>query len=1047
MFKFDKLLLILLIGICLIITIVLLDVVIDPVNLIRTVHAQIIATESPIPEETVVPTLEGSITPIPEGTVVPTLEESNAEMILEIEEEISRQEDTGWDVFISEGFAFEIHFPIEVVQKKSILNQDAVNSGAGFQTQAPVWQFRLDKPVYYQGTNLIDASLLIHVLVGQEQENQCSSFKQGSIFQTPNQMLDSLVEVVINGISYKVDEVIEGVMGEFYHRISYRTFANDACYELTQLLQYRNMDSLVDSTIIEFDQSAVLGELNQVLDTFTILDIEPTFPEQSYPLPETLSSAVAKSVTGNVDGLDVSHWQGTINWTKVANAGYVFTFAKGTEGVGWTDTKFTYNMNSGDNAGVMMGVYHFARPDLGNSGAAEANYFLSVAGDYLKSGYLRPVLDLEVGTSLGKTALSNWVLEWMQTVKDRTGIEPLIYTNLNYINNYLTDAVTQYDLWIAYWSCSPTPTYYIPPTGKWRDWAFWQYYGPGGCGGNAGYVPGITTNIDLNIFNGVESGLQEYDASSHLWVSLSSDAYNVPAPYYADITANVNGDTTGPIEYAFWWDCPSLESDISLVEGVCGVLPVPAQGNCLKNEVGMRCIGINNELQLAEYTYQEIGNYTAKVIVKRGAAAPAEDRYKISTYNPITGIRVYPESPGAGTANYPYILYTRSFLTTSVAGAYSLEIIQPATGETLGSRCRQVPGDARLEELFNFTFTNSQAGLATYEIWARYRAGGTCPIVESSEDDQVWNYSINWGLGEFDLRRLDGSVLINGGQDDLGEIRISYENTALYLVKNNSPSASLIVHSLTTENPFNVTVIHNTEGLVVEPLSEAAVGITYQVDETGPFHFDIVILHNEDLNNPYRISVEGEGISPFMDINTNYWAYDAIEQLRVTGITSGCEQTPQQMFCPDDPVSRAEMAVFLEKVVQGVSFLPVPGEGALPFDDIEGHWAEYWIIKLKQDGFTSGCSPANYCPEIITNRAEMAIFLLRLKYGVGFIPPRAQGIVFNDVPADYWAVDWIEKLAADGITSGCDAGKYCPNRGLSRAEMAVLLIRTISQMD
>ena len=128
----------------------------------------------------------------------------------------------------------------------------------------------------------------------------------------------------------------------------------------------------------------MVTELNQVLETFSFLDVEPTFPEQSYPVPKTFSSAVSKSASNNVDGLDVSHWQGTINWTKVANAGYDFTFAKGTEGVGWTDSKFLYNMNSGDNAGVMMGVYHFARPDLGNSGVAEANYFLSVAGDYLK---------------------------------------------------------------------------------------------------------------------------------------------------------------------------------------------------------------------------------------------------------------------------------------------------------------------------------------------------------------------------------------------------------------------------------------------------------------------------------------------------------------------------------------------------------------------------------------------------------------------------------------------------------------------------------------
>ena len=56
-------------------------------------------------------------------------------------------------------------------------------------------------------------------------------------------------------------------------------------------------------------------------------------------------------------------WQGDIGWMKVAGAGYDFAFAKGTEGVGWTDTMFHQNMAEGDNAGVYMGIYHFARPE------------------------------------------------------------------------------------------------------------------------------------------------------------------------------------------------------------------------------------------------------------------------------------------------------------------------------------------------------------------------------------------------------------------------------------------------------------------------------------------------------------------------------------------------------------------------------------------------------------------------------------------------------------------------------------------------------------
>ncbi|MCK4748802.1 MAG: glycoside hydrolase family 25 protein, partial [Bacteroidales bacterium] len=427
MFKLEKLLLFLLICVCLVVTVTLLDAVIGPSNFISTVYAR----------------LNDGIEPVQDEIYLPDLEESTEEILQETVEEISILVETGWDVFRNEGYSFEIQFPKQVVQK-SILNQDVINSGIGLAPEAPVWQFRVDNPLYYQGTNLIDASLFIHVLEGEDQEEACLAFKQGSIYQTPNQKRDSLIDIDINGVPFSKDEVLEGGMGEFFHRISYRTFVKGACYELTQMLHYRNLAGLVGSEVTEFDQEAVINELDQVMSTFIFLDIEPTFPEQSYPVPKTISTAVSKAASEYVDGLDVSHWQGTINWNLVADAGYVFTFAKGTEGVGWTDVKFHENMEGGNDAGVMMGVYHFARPNFGNTGEEEADYFLSVAGDYLNSGYLRPVLDLEVGSSLGKTALTNWVLEWMETVKDRTGIEPLIYTNLNFINYYLTEEVTEY---------------------------------------------------------------------------------------------------------------------------------------------------------------------------------------------------------------------------------------------------------------------------------------------------------------------------------------------------------------------------------------------------------------------------------------------------------------------------------------------------------------------------------------------------------------------------------------------------------------------------
>jgi parallel beta-helix repeat protein len=197
-------------------------------------------------------------------------------------------------------------------------------------------------------------------------------------------------------------------------------------------------------------------------------------------------------IPARVHGIDVSHHQGNINWSEVYGAGYRFAFVKASEGVGWMDSNFVTNMDNGSDADLLMGAYHFARPDLGNNAVDEALYFVSVARNYLKGGYLRPALDLEVGSSLGKEALSNWVHEWMETVKNETGIEPIIYVDSNYANNYLDASVAKYDLWIAHWTYDPTAS---PNTGIWDTWDFWQY-------SNNGSVPGISGNVDLDLFYG-----------------------------------------------------------------------------------------------------------------------------------------------------------------------------------------------------------------------------------------------------------------------------------------------------------------------------------------------------------------------------------------------------------------------------------------------------------------------------------------------------------------------------------------------------------------
>ena len=107
-----------------------------------------------------------------------------------------------------------------------------------------------------------------------------------------------------------------------------------------------------------------------------------------------------------------------------------------------------------------------------------------------------------------------------------------------------------------------------------------------------------------------------------------------------------------------------------------------------------------------------------------------------------------------------------------------------------------------------------------------------------------------------------------------------------------------------------------------------------------------------------------------------------------------------------------------------------------------------WIEQLSIEGTTAGCGGGNYCPDQPVTRAQMAVFLLRAEHGSTYTPPAcsAPGI-FGDVPCPGgFAVDWIERLYAEGVTGGCSSSPllYCPGSPNTRGQMAVFLVKTFN---
>ncbi|HNB37152.1 MAG TPA: S-layer homology domain-containing protein, partial [Anaerolineales bacterium] len=206
-------------------------------------------------------------------------------------------------------------------------------------------------------------------------------------------------------------------------------------------------------------------------------------------------------------------------------------------------------------------------------------------------------------------------------------------------------------------------------------------------------------------------------------------------------------------------------------------------------------------------------------------------------------------------------------------------------------------------------------------------------------------------------------------------------------------------------------------------------GTAYTDGATYNFTADLTLYAQWSISSPI-----------FADVPMDYWAWQFIERLYNAGITGGCGTNPL-IYCPENSVTRAQMAVFLEKGLHGSNFNPANMPPT--FSDTAGHWAEDWIEALKSDSITSGCASGLYCPENSVTRAQMAVFLLKSTHGASYSPPPATG-TFSDVPTDHWAAAWIEQLAAEGITSGCGSGIYCPENPVTRAQMAVFLVKAFN---
>jgi hypothetical protein len=222
-----------------------------------------------------------------------------------------------------------------------------------------------------------------------------------------------------------------------------------------------------------------------------------------------------------------------------------------------------------------------------------------------------------------------------------------------------------------------------------------------------------------------------------------------------------------------------------------------------------------------------------------------------------------------------------------------------------------------------------------------------------------------------------------------------------------------------------------------EALFAATAGNTYYIEVAGYAGTDAF------PNQPQAGGNLQFHISSFEDVPSSYWAWGYIEGLYAAHVTSGCSTTPL-LYCPLGVVTRDQMAVFLLRGKYGGDYLPPAVGASTGFSDVptSSGYAP-WIKQLAAEGITGGCGAGVYCPTSPVTRDQMAVFLLKAKYGSGYTPPSVGATTgFIDVPTTYWAAAWIKQLAAEGITGGCGSGNFCPGSSVTRDQMAVFLCRT-----
>lgn len=186
----------------------------------------------------------------------------------------------------------------------------------------------------------------------------------------------------------------------------------------------------------------------------------------------------------SVHGIDVSAYQGRIDWPEVARNKVRFAFIKASEGATLRDARFARNWREARKAGVLCGAYHYFQPN--RDGQVQADLFARTVP--LAPGDLPPVLDVEAANFHDVAVLRREVARWLRFIEAHYGVRPILYSNHSFYKRHLAGHFDAYPLWLAHYEVER-------PAMPRSKWIIWQH-------SDESHVPGIRGVVDFNVFQG-----------------------------------------------------------------------------------------------------------------------------------------------------------------------------------------------------------------------------------------------------------------------------------------------------------------------------------------------------------------------------------------------------------------------------------------------------------------------------------------------------------------------------------------------------------------